>query len=31
MWNVDGGMCFRSRAVERDAVVLGSGWVEFND
>jgi acyl dehydratase len=31
MWNVDGGLCFRSRVVERDAVVLGSGWVEFND
>jgi acyl dehydratase len=31
MWNADGGMSFRSRSVERDAVVLGSGWVEFND
>jgi len=31
MWNTDGGLSFRSRVVERDAVVLGSGWVEFND
>ena len=31
MWNNDGGMSFRSRAVERDVMVLGSGWVEFND
>ena len=31
MWDVDGGLCFRSRVVERDTVVLGSGWVELND
>ena len=31
MWNADSGLSFRSRVVERDAVVLGSGWVEFND
>lgn len=31
MWNMDDGLCFRSRTVEREAVVLGSGWVEFND
>lgn len=31
MWDVEGGLSFRSRALERDAVVLGSGWVEFND
>jgi len=31
MWNADGGLSFRSRAVERNAMVLGSGWVEFND
>lgn len=31
MWNVDDGLSFRSRVVERDAVVLGSGWVAFND
>ena len=30
MWNMDEGLSFRSRAVERDAVVLGSGWAEFN-
>ena len=31
MWNADGGLSFRSRVVERNAVALGSGWVEFND
>ena len=31
MWNSNGGLSFRSRALERDAMVLGSGWVEFND
>lgn len=31
MWNVDAGLSFRSRVLERDAVALGSGWVEFND
>jgi acyl dehydratase len=31
MWNSDGGLSFRSRALERDTMVLGSGWVEFND
>ena len=31
MWNSDGGMSYRSRALERDVMVLGSGWVEFND
>ena len=31
MWNADDGLAFRARALERDAVVLGSGWVEFND
>ncbi|NIM29115.1 MAG: 3-alpha,7-alpha,12-alpha-trihydroxy-5-beta-cholest-24-enoyl-CoA hydratase [Gammaproteobacteria bacterium] len=31
MWHVDEGLSFRSRVLERDAVVLGSGWVEFND
>jgi acyl dehydratase len=31
MWHNDGGMSYRSRALERDAVVLNSGWVEFND
>lgn len=31
MWNVDGGLSFRSRSAERNAVVLGSGWAEFND
>jgi acyl dehydratase len=31
MWHVNGGLSFRSRVVERDAVALGSGWVEFND
>jgi acyl dehydratase len=30
MWNSDGGLLFRSRVVERDAVVLGSGWAELN-
>ena len=30
MWETDEGLSFRSRALERDTVVLGSGWVEFN-
>lgn len=31
MWHNDGGMSYRSRALERDTLVLNSGWVEFND
>jgi acyl dehydratase len=31
MWNNDGGLSFRSRVLERDTMVLGSGWAEFND
>ena len=30
MWNVEDGLSFRSRTLERDTMVLGSGWVEFN-
>ena len=30
IWREDGGAAYRSRALERDVVVLGNGWVELN-
>jgi len=29
IWHEDGGVFYRSRALERDLVVLGNGWVEL--